>query len=95
MLQWWCEGVLEFIKLTLSLVLLPTLLFVLIRTHGSLEKKRNVLKSAVSLGLFFLFLSFFFCFLGPHPQHREVPRLGVESELQLPASITATATPDP
>ena len=32
-------------------------------------------------------------FLGPHLQHREVPRLGVESELVLPAS--ATATPDP
>ena len=26
----------------------------------------------------------FFCFLGLHPQHIEVPRLGVESELQLP-----------
>ena len=24
---------------------------------------------------------FFFCFLGPHPQHMEVPRLGAESEL--------------
>ena len=23
----------------------------------------------------------FFCFLGPHPQHMEVPRLGVELEL--------------
>ena len=28
-------------------------------------------------------------------QHMEVPRLGVESELQLPAYTTATATPDP
>ena len=34
-------------------------------------------------------------FLGLHPQHMEVPRLGVESELQLPAYATATATPDP
>ena len=25
---------------------------------------------------------FFFCFLGPHSQHMEVPRLGVKSELQ-------------
>ena len=33
-------------------------------------------------------------FLGPHPQHTEVPRLGVESELQLPAYTTATATWD-
>ena len=30
-----------------------------------------------------------------HPQHMEVPRLGVEFELQLPAYTTATATPDP
>ena len=37
-------------------------------------------------------ISFFF--LGPHLQHKEVPRLGVESELQLPAYTTATATPD-
>ena len=39
----------------------------------------------------FLFLGFF---LGPPPQRMEVPRPGVESELQLPASATATATPD-
>ena len=37
-----------------------------------------------------LFL-FSFCVLGPHPQHMEVPRLGVELELQLLAYITATA----
>ena len=30
--------------------------------------------------------SFFFVFLGPHPQHMEVPRVGVEAELQLPAT---------
>ena len=30
-----------------------------------------------------LFFFFFFAFLGPHPQHMEVPRLGVKSELQL------------
>ena len=29
---------------------------------------------------------FFLVFLGPHPQHLEVPRLGVESELQLPTA---------
>ena len=34
---------------------------------------------------------FCFCFLGLHPQHMEVPRLGVESELQLLAYATATA----
>ena len=38
---------------------------------------------------------FFFVFLGLHLQQMEVPRLGVESELQLLAYTTATATPDP
>ena len=37
----------------------------------------------------------FFRFLGLHPRHMEIPRLGVKAELQLPASATATATPDP
>ena len=32
---------------------------------------------------------------GAHPWHMEVPRLGVESELQLPAYATTTATQDP
>ena len=32
---------------------------------------------------------------GPHLQYIEVPRLGVESELQLPAYTAATATWDP
>ena len=42
-------------------------------------------------------MPFFFCcfFLGLHPQHVEVPRLGVESELQPPAYTRATARPDP
>ena len=43
-------------------------------------------------GSFFFFLSFF---LGPHLWHLEIPRLGVESELQLPACTTATARPGP
>ena len=37
---------------------------------------------------------FRFVFLLPHPRHMEVPRQGVESELQLPAYTTATAMPD-
>ena len=41
------------------------------------------------------FLDFFFFFLGPHPRHMEVPRLGAELELHLPAYTTATATRDP
>ena len=39
------------------------------------------------------FISFFL--FGPHLQHMEVPRLGVELELQLPNYTTATATLDP
>ena len=41
------------------------------------------------------FFFFFALFLGPHSRHVEVPRLGVESELQLLAYTTATATWDP
>ena len=41
---------------------------------------------------FFFFFFFFFLSLGPHLQPLEVPRLGVESELQLPVCATAIAT---
>ena len=37
---------------------------------------------------------FFFVFLELHLWHREVPRLGAESELQLSAYTTVTATRD-
>ena len=37
----------------------------------------------------------FFVFLGLHPRHIRVPRLGVHLELSPPAYATATATPDP
>ena len=37
---------------------------------------------------------YIFCFLGPHLWHREVPRLRVEWELQLPAYAAATAMQD-
>ena len=40
-------------------------------------------------------LFFFFVFLGLHPWHMEVLRLGVKLELQLPAYTTATAMQDP
>ena len=42
----------------------------------------------------YLFVCLFIYFLGLHPWHMEVPRLGVDSELQLPICITATATWD-
>ena len=43
--------------------------------------------------ILFLFFALFF-FPRLHPWHMEVPRLGVESELQPPAYTIATATPD-
>ena len=45
-------------------------------------------------GMSFNFLFLFCCFLGPHLPQTEAPRLGVESELQLPACTTATVTQD-
>ena len=45
----------------------------------------------VAPDLFFFFLIFF---LGSHPQHMEVPRLGVQTEMKLSACVTATATQD-
>ena len=44
--------------------------------------------------LLFFFFPLFFLF-GPYLWHMEVPRLGVKSELWLPAYTTATATQDP
>ena len=46
----------------------------------------------------FIRISFFFfspVFLGPHPWHIEVPRLGVELELQPLAYTTAVVMLDP
>ena len=46
--------------------------------------------------LFYFFLCLcLFVFIGLHLRHMEVPRLGVEKELQLPAYATATAMLDP
>ena len=42
-----------------------------------------------------LSLSFFFFFIGLHLWHKEVPKIGVPSELQLPPYTTAPATRDP
>ena len=43
--------------------------------------------------LFFILFSFFFVFLGLHLQHMEVPKVGVDSELQLLAHPTAMRDP--
>ena len=49
----------------------------------------GVLKNWGSILIYLLF------FLEPHLWHMDVPRLAFESELQLLACATATATPDP
>ena len=54
----------------------------------------DLVPSSASCWLIGMDECFLFVCLGPHPWHMEVPRLGVESELQLPAYATATATPD-
>ena len=41
-----------------------------------------------------IFFLSFFSFLGLHPWHMEIPRLGVQLELQLPTYTRATATWD-
>ena len=63
---------------------------------GSLEGAWRLLPCNV-LNPGFQFWGFFvlFFFLGPHVCYMEVPRLGVELELQQQAYSTATATPDP
>ena len=43
--------------------------------------------------MFYFYLFLIFVFLGPQPQHMEVPRLGIELELQLLAYPTATRDP--
>ena len=48
----------------------------------------------LGLSVLMLGLGFFFFFLGPHMLYMEVPRLGVEWELQLLAYSTATAMTD-
>ena len=58
--------------------------------------KNSMNKNFFSILSFSVRILFFFSsFSGPHPQHMEIPRLGVESELHLPACATATATLDP
>ena len=42
-----------------------------------------------------IYIYIYFFFLEPHPQHMEVPRVGVKSELQLLAYTTATTMWDP
>ena len=58
------------------------------RFLDKIPKVQSMKEITEKLG-FFIFL--FFVFLGPHLWYMELPRLGVESELQLPAYTTAIA----
>ena len=63
----------------------------LIQCYYTCSKQVQIYIKAI-FQIFFFF--FFFCFLGPCPWHMEVPRLGIKSELQLPAYATTIATWD-
>ena len=54
----------------------------------------SVCSNFCSLQSTFFFNFYFFVFLGTHPWHMEVPRLGIESQLQMPVYTTVTATWD-
>ena len=67
----------------------------------NLSESFNLVFKQASLSLHLLYLLhniYLFCLfvlLGPHSRHMEVPRLGVQWELQLLAYTTAIATLDP
>ena len=82
----------------------------LIRTHsiavsGQIKSTNQMYQHCYKFTVFCQFLLyskvtqsyylFFFSPSGPSPQHMEVPRLGVELQLQLLAYTNATATLDP
>ena len=54
----------------------------------------HCIRQEIHFMFLFLIFDFYFCFLGLHLQHMEVPKLGVESELQLPTYTTATVAPN-
>ena len=62
---------------------------------GFKDNQRNSYPFSTQFLRWFLKFLFYFCFLGPHLRHMEVPRLGVQSELQLLAYATATAMQGP
>ena len=71
--------------------LTPSLGTSICRGFGPRKRKEKQIKMQKSFVLSFFFFFFFFFFsLGLYLWHVEVPRLGVESELQLPATATTT-----
>ena len=59
----------------------------------SLSNAAIVERGFPNLKSFFWSFFFFFFLMRPHPRHLEVPRLGVESELQLLTYTTAHSSP--
>ena len=69
------------------------------------SKRMELESNVLYLKIIFFFFNFhcdftkfffsFFVFLGLHPSHMELPRRGIESELEPPAYTTAIATQDP
>ena len=60
--------------------------------HSLPDLSLQILFPSPTQTIYFFFL---FILLGPHLQHMDVARLGVESEMLLPVYGRATATPDP
>ena len=56
---------------------------------------RSLLVIYIQLYIYVNLIVSLISFLGPHLWPRDIPRLGVEVELQLPAYTTATAMPTP
>ena len=56
-------------------------------------KRKHLFKGGIYMLFFFSFFLFFFT--QPHLWHMEVPGLGVQPELQLPAYTITTAIRDP
>ena len=61
---------------------------------ASIEMIMGFLKFLLLFLKSFFFFFFFFFFFWPHLLHMEFSRLGVKSELQLPAYTTATSDPN-
>ena len=63
--------------------------------RGSPKKRTHIHTHKDKILFFLLFIFAFFFFPQPCPQHMEVPRLVVKSELQVPAYTRAKAMPKP
>ena len=87
----------ECVQISLTMVII-SYIYVYIKTLCHTPYIYTIYPNNHRIEMFYFTVSgifLFFYFLGPHLQHMEGTRLGVELELQLPVYTTATATPDP